>query len=163
MLADEINRTPPKTQAALLEAMQEHQVTAGKRHPLPSRRSSCWPRRTRSSRKAPTRCPRPSSTASCSWSGSTTRAPQVAGYALELTRRTRVSTGDVPDFIKQWVAWGAGPRAGQYLILGAKARAVLSGRSYVSGEDIRAVAHPVLRHRIITTSAPKPRASPRTR
>jgi hypothetical protein len=68
ILADEINRTPPKTQAALLEAMQEHQVTAGgKQHRLPSR-FSCWPRRTRSSRKAPIRCPKPSSTGSCSTS-----------------------------------------------------------------------------------------------
>ena len=64
-------------------------------------------------------------------------------------RRTRVTTPEAPDFVKQWVAWGAGPRASQYLILGAKAKAVLEGRHYVSGADIRAVAHPVLRHRII--------------
>ena len=73
VLADEINRTPPKTQAALLEAMQERQVTVGgERHRSPTR-SSSWPRRTRSSRRAPTRCPRPSSTGSCSTSSSTTR------------------------------------------------------------------------------------------
>jgi MoxR-like ATPase len=67
ILADEINRTPPKTQAALLEAMQEHQVTVGGSATSSTRRSSCWRRRTRSSRRAPIRCPRRSSTASCSW------------------------------------------------------------------------------------------------
>jgi len=65
-------------------------------------------------------------------------------------RLTRVHKGGVPDFIKEWVSWGAGPRSGQYLILGGKARAILQGRFYVSCEDIREVAAPVLRHRIIT-------------
>jgi MoxR-like ATPase len=77
----------------------------------------------------------------------------VIKYAMKLARQTRVSTGNVPDFVKQWVAWGAGPRASQYMIIGAKARAVLSGRYYVSTDDIKAVAHPVLRHRIITNFA----------
>ncbi len=190
ILADEINRTPPKTQAALLEAMQEHQVTAGgKRHPLPvpffvlatqnpieQEGTYPLPEAQLDRFMFMVRVDYPSAEEELRIIQSTTSvrttdvqsvisgeeilalqelvrrvpvADQVAGYALELTRRTRVSTGDVPDFIKQWVAWGAGPRAGQYLILGAKARAVLSGRSYVSGEDIRAVAHPVLRHRII--------------
>ena len=63
---------------------------------------------------------------------------------------TRVTKPDAPEFIKNWISWGAGPRASQYLILGGKARALLKGRYYVSTEDIRAVAHPVLRHRIIT-------------
>jgi MoxR-like ATPase len=74
----------------------------------------------------------------------------VVKYALRLTRATRVTKPDAPDFIKEWLSWGAGPRASQYLILGGKARALLKGRYYVSSEDIQAVAHPVLRHRIIT-------------
>ncbi|HVR82740.1 MAG TPA: AAA family ATPase, partial [Planctomycetota bacterium] len=63
---------------------------------------------------------------------------------------TRVSEGGVPDFVKEWVHWGAGPRASQYLIIGAKAHAVLQGRYYVTIQDIKAIAHPVLRHRIVT-------------
>jgi MoxR-like ATPase len=77
-------------------------------------------------------------------------APYVIRYAMKFTRLTRRDKGDVPDFIKNFVTWGAGPRASQNLILGAKARAVLHGRFYVSCEDVRAVAAPVLRHRIIT-------------
>jgi MoxR-like ATPase len=77
-------------------------------------------------------------------------APYVIRYALRFTRLTRKEKGDVPDFIKDYVTWGAGPRASQYLILAAKARAVLNGRPYVSCEDVRAVAPPVLRHRIMT-------------
>ena len=73
----------------------------------------------------------------------------VVRYAMEFARQTRIQTDDAPDFVKEWLAWGAGPRASQYLILGAKARAVLAGRNFVSGEDVRAVAKPVLRHRII--------------
>ena len=74
----------------------------------------------------------------------------VIQYAMSFARKTRVNQPDAPDFVKEWVSWGAGPRASQYLILGAKARAVLHGRYYVSCEDVRAVALPVLRHRIIT-------------
>src|SRR4029078_5413583 len=74
----------------------------------------------------------------------------VIRYALQLTRLTRVSEGGVPDFIKDFVGWGAGPRASQYLILAGKARARLKGRYHVSTEDIRQVALPVLRHRIVT-------------
>jgi MoxR-like ATPase len=74
----------------------------------------------------------------------------VIGYVLRLTRSTRVSKPESPQFIKDLLAWGAGPRASQYLILGGKVRALLHGREQVSKEDIQAVAHPVLRHRIIT-------------
>jgi MoxR-like ATPase len=77
-------------------------------------------------------------------------ADYVIRYAMKFTRLTRSEKGDVPDFIRKWVTWGAGPRATQFLVLGGKARAVLHGRYYVSCEDIRAVAIPVLRHRIIT-------------
>ena len=77
-------------------------------------------------------------------------APYVIRYAMKFTRLTRKDKGEVPDFIRDYVTWGAGPRATQFLVLGAKARAVLHGRYYVSCEDIRAVAVPVLRHRIIT-------------
>ena len=71
-------------------------------------------------------------------------------YALQLTRRTRPGQPDAAPFVRDYVQWGAGPRASQYLILGAKARAVLHDRFYVNCEDVRAVAFPVLRHRIIT-------------
>jgi len=77
-------------------------------------------------------------------------ADHVARYALKFTRLTRREKGEVPDFIQDYVSWGAGPRASQYLVLGAKARAVLHGRYYANCEDIRAVAPPVLRHRIMT-------------
>ena len=71
-------------------------------------------------------------------------------YALQFTRLTRKGEGQVPDFINEYVAWGAGPRASQYLVLAGKARALLKGRYHVSTEDIRQVALPVLRHRIVT-------------
>ena len=77
-------------------------------------------------------------------------ADHVARYAVRLTRMTRREKDDVPDFIRDYVSWGAGPRASQYMVLAAKARAVLNGRYYVSTDDIRAVAGPVLRHRIVT-------------
>src|SRR5262249_30509170 len=77
-------------------------------------------------------------------------ADHVIRYAMQFSRLTRGRHGDVPDFIKNYVSWGAGPRASQYLILGAKARAVLRGQPYVGTEDVLAVARPVLRHRIIT-------------
>ena len=78
-------------------------------------------------------------------------APHVIHYALRLVRATRVATEDAPEFVKETVSWGAGPRGLQYLLLGGKARAVLDGRFYVTTGDIDAVAHPVLRHRVITT------------
>jgi MoxR-like ATPase len=77
-------------------------------------------------------------------------ADHVFRYALELVRQTRPDKADAPDFVRQYIQWGAGPRASQYLILGAKARAVLQGRFYAACDDVRAVAYPVLRHRILT-------------
>ncbi len=191
VLADEINRTPPKTQAALLEAMQEHQVTVGgQRHrlsepffvlatqnpieqegtyPLPEAQLDRfmfntyvdYPSESEELEiiKRTTADAMPRVTASLdgeqilALQHIVRRVPiadHVARYALQLTRLTRREKGDVPDFITDYVSWGAGPRASQYLVLGAKARAVLHGRYYVSCEDIRAVAAPVLRHRIMT-------------
>ncbi|MFM1873697.1 MAG: ATPase RavA, partial [Planctomycetota bacterium] len=80
-------------------------------------------------------------------------ADAVLEYALRLTRQTRITTGDAPAWMKEWLQWGAGPRASQNLVLGAKAHALLQGRFYVSAEDIRAVAKPVLRHRLVTSFA----------
>ena len=74
----------------------------------------------------------------------------MVDYAVDLARATRPKETYSPDFVKKWLAWGAGPRAAQYLILGAKARAIIHGRFAVSADDIRAMAHPVLRHRIFT-------------
>jgi MoxR-like ATPase len=191
VLADEINRTPPKTQAALLEAMQEHQVTAGgRKHLLPEpffvlatqnpiEQEGTYPlpeaqldrfmflvrvqypsaqeemeivRRTTAGGVPDVRV---------ALSGEEILALQrlvarvpvsdaVLEYALSLTRRSRVGTPDTPDFVRDWVAWGAGPRASQYLVMAARARALLQGRTHASTEDIKAVAHPVLRHRILT-------------
>ena len=73
----------------------------------------------------------------------------VFRYAVSLVRKTRKTDPDSPDYIRNWLAWGAGPRASQYLILGAKARSILHGRGYASVEDIKAVCGPVLRHRIL--------------
>jgi MoxR-like ATPase len=190
VLADEINRTPPKTQAALLEAMQEQQVTVGgQRHPLPDpffvlatqnpiEQEGTYPlpeaqldrflfmvlvdypdeeeelaivKRTTADVSA-----RLTATLSASDVVELSRivrrvpvADHLARYAIQFARRTRVGRNNVPEMIKNYVSWGAGPRASQYLILAAKARAVLHGRYYVSGDDIRAVAPPVLRHRIV--------------
>ena len=191
ILADEINRTPPKTQAALLEAMQEHQVTVGgNRHRLaepffvlatqnPIEQEGTYPlpeaqldrfmfnifvdypdeeeefeivRRTTTDTV---------SKITATLSGEEIMALQhivrrvpvadhVLRYALQFTRLTRREKGEVPDFIQEFVSWGAGPRASQYLVLGAKARAVLHGRFYATCEDVRKVAAPVLRHRILT-------------
>jgi MoxR-like ATPase len=74
----------------------------------------------------------------------------MVDYAVDLARATRPKESSSPDFVKNWLAWGAGPRAAQYLILGAKARAILHGRFAVSAEDIRTMAYPVLRHRLVT-------------
>jgi MoxR-like ATPase len=191
ILADEINRTPPKTQAALLEAMQEHQVTVGGvRHPLaepffvlatqnPIEQEGTYPlpeaqldrfmlhilvdypseeeeleivRRTTADiavRLEPTL----DAQDILALQHLVRRVPvaeHVLRYALRLTRCTRRGHGEVPDFVREYVRWGAGPRASQYLILGAKARAVLHGRYHADCDDVRAVAHPVLRHRILT-------------
>ena len=77
-------------------------------------------------------------------------ADNVVQYAVKIARATRPKMEDAPDFIKEWIRWGAGPRAGQYLILGAKARAILRGRYNASCEDVKSVAPAVLRHRILT-------------
>lgn len=191
ILADEINRTPPKTQAALLEAMQEHQITAsGVRHPLeepffvlatqnPIEMEGTYPlpeaqldrfmfnvvidylpeddevevvRQTTSKK---------SDTIEAIFTGEdvirfhdTVRAVPVADemirYAVRLASASRPNQKDTPDFVNQWISWGAGLRAAQFLILGAKVRAVLQGRSHVIIEDIQKLATPTLRHRILT-------------
>jgi MoxR-like ATPase len=191
ILADEINRTPPKTQAAMLEAMQERQVTiGGERHPLPApffvlatqnpieqEGTYTLPeaQQDRFMFKVFVRYPKYdeeyviaetttahfepeveavlSAEAICRLQAMVRRvpvAPHVIHYALRLVRATRVHEGGVPDFVGEWVSWGAGPRGVQYLLLGGKARAVLDGRFFVTTDDLRAVAHPVLRHRVIT-------------
>lgn len=191
LLADEINRTPPKTQAALLEAMQEHQVTAaGRRHGLsepffvlatqnPIEQEGTYPlpeaqldrfmfqvfvdypeedeefeivRQTTTSARPEVH--KVLGVEEIRLLQETVRripvADHIIRYAMQFARLTRRGKGDVPDFIQQYVSWGAGPRASQYLILGAKARAMLKGRTWVSHDDVRAVAAPVLRHRIVT-------------
>ncbi len=191
VLADEINRTPPKTQAALLEAMQEHQVTVGGRkhrldepffvlatqnpieqegtYPLPEAQLDRFMfhvridyptedeeleivRRTTADLET-TVSPALSAEEIVGLSRIVRRIPiadHVARYALQLARLTRSSEPTAPDFVRQNIRWGAGPRASQYLVLGAKARAVLQGRTFVTHEDIQAVAAPVLRHRLKT-------------
>ena len=198
VLADEINRTPPKTQAALLEAMQEKQVTvAGNKHvlpnpffvlatqnpieqegtyPLPEAQQDRfmftiavgYPNEEDEFRiiESTTSSARPlvervvSGDELLMMQNLVRRVPAAAyiiRYALKLARLTRphVQFGEapdpnVPDFVKKYVTWGAGPRAGQNLILAAKARSLLRGRTYVAIEDVKAVALPVLRHRVIT-------------
>ncbi len=191
VLADEINRTPPKTQAALLEAMQERQVTiGGAKHrlpdpffvlatqnpieqegtyPLPEAQQDRfmfnilvdYPEEEEEFRivEMTTANHQPqlervlSATDILEMQDIVRKvpvAPYVIRYAMKFTRLTRKEKGAVPDFVRDYVTWGAGPRASQFLILAAKARAVLHGRFYVSSEDVRSVAIPVLRHRIIT-------------
>jgi MoxR-like ATPase len=192
LLADEINRTPPKTQAALLQAMQEYRVTAGGRtYPLdlpflvfatqnPIEQEGTYPlpeaqldrfmfyvdvdypsaeeevqivRSTTSSARAPLR--RVLSPARIrQLQDLVLRVPaadHVVRYAVDLVRSTRPKEPGAPDFVRDYVAWGAGPRASQYLILGAKSRAVLDGRVAASEEDVRALARPVLVHRVIAS------------
>jgi MoxR-like ATPase len=191
VLADEVNRTPPKTQAALLEAMQERQVTVGgERHRLPDpffvlatqnpiEQEGTYPlpeaqldrfmlnilvdypseEEELDVVKLTTSIQRP--TVSKVLSGNEILALQeivrkvpvadhVARYAVHLTRATRREKDGAPAFIRDFLSWGAGPRASQFLVLAAKARAVLHGNYHVSIDDIRSVAGPVLRHRIIT-------------
>jgi MoxR-like ATPase len=191
VLADEVNRTPPKTQAALLEAMQEKQVTiGGQRHGLPApffvlatqnpieqEGTYTLPEAQQDRFMFKVFVKYPSYDEEFQIADSTTTqfepsvdellsaedilkiqdlvrrvpaAPHVVHYALRLVRATRVHEGEHPDFITEWVSWGAGPRAVQFLLLGGKARAVLNGRFFVTTDDIKAVAHPVLRHRVIT-------------
>ncbi|MFO0805357.1 MAG: MoxR family ATPase [Gemmataceae bacterium] len=191
VLADEINRTPPKTQAALLEAMQERQVTVGgTRHKLsspffvlatqnPIEQEGTYPlpeaQQDRFMFKVFVKYP--SFKEEFEIARRTTgiaveditpvlngdqimeiqtlvrKVPvtdHVIHYCLALVRQTRVGEPGTPKFIKEWMSWGAGPRAVQNLILGGKARALLYGRSHVTTEDIKALAKPVLRHRILT-------------
>jgi len=190
ILADEINRTPPKTQASLLEAMQEHQVTAaGVRHVLPEpffvlatqnpiEMEGTYPlpeaqldrfmfnvvinylpeadevavvQQTTSTRKE---------TIEALFTGDDVLsfhdlvrkvpvAEEVVRYAVKLVSATRPHQPGTPDFVNEWVNWGAGTRAGQFLVLGAKVRVLLEGRTHVTKDDIRALASPVLRHRVL--------------
>lgn len=192
LLADEINRTPPKTQAALLEAMQERHVTAGAityrlpqpffvlatqnpieqegTYPLPEAQLDRfmfnlvlkYPSAAEELRilKQTTSGEEPKLTTALT--GRQILALQevvrkvpvpdhVFVYARDLVRATRPEEPEAYSFVKQYISWGAGPRAGQYLILGGKARALLNGRFAVNTDDIKSVAHPVLRHRIVTT------------
>src|SRR5262245_41114567 len=191
ILADEINRTPPKTQAALLEAMQERQVTVGRvRHRLsdpffvlatqnPIEQEGTYPlpeaQQDRFMFKVFVNYPSfkeefeiarrttaliqedlasvLSGDAILDLQRLVRRVPvtdHVIQYTLALVRQTRVGEPGTPKFVRDWLSWGAGPRAVQYLILGGKARALLYGRTYVQCEDIQALALPVLRHRIPT-------------
>lgn len=190
ILADEINRTPPKTQAALLEAMQEHQVTAaGVRYPLdkpffvlatqnPIEMEGTYPlpeaqldrfmfnvvidylpedeevevvMRTTAAPPPPIE-PLFTGDDVLRFHEVVRRVPvaeDVARYAVRLASASRPNRPDSPDFVNHWVSWGAGLRAAQYLVLGAKARALLAGRVHVTHEDIQSLAYPVLRHRIL--------------
>ncbi len=190
ILADEINRTPPKTQAALLEAMQERQVTVGRiRHKLsdpffvlatqnPIEQEGTYPlpeaQQDRFMFKVFVKYPSfkeefeiarrttalINDDTSAVLSGENIlqlqhlvrRVPvtdHVIQYTLALVRQTRVSEPGIPKFIKDWLSWGAGPRAVQNLILGGKACALLYGRTHVQTDDIQALAYPVLRHRLL--------------
>ena len=191
VLADEINRTPPKTQAALLEAMQERQVTIGRvRHRLeapffvlatqnPIEQEGTYPlpeaqqdrfmfkvfvkypkfdeefeiaRRTTTSTQEEV-SPVLSGEQIIELQNLVRRVPvtdHVIRYTLALVRQTRIGEPGVPKFVRDWLSWGAGPRAVQYLILGGKARALLHGRVHVQTDDIKTLAFPVLRHRILT-------------
>jgi MoxR-like ATPase len=191
ILADEINRTPPKTQAALLQAMQEYHVTTGgNTYPLdlpffvlatqnPIEQEGTYPLPEaqldrfmfmvyvnyppREDERTIVR----TTTAELNYDlrfvlggkdilgiqKIVRRVPvseHVIDYAVNLARATRPGMPDAPQFINEWLTWGAGPRAAQYLILGAKARAIFSGRLNVTCDDIRKIAHPVLRHRLFT-------------
>ena len=190
ILADEINRTPPKTQAALLEAMQEYQVTAaGIRYPLeqpffvlatqnPIEMEGTYPlpeaqldrfmfnvvmdylpeneevevvART-TSQAAPTIEARFSGDDVLRFHEMVRKVPvaeETVRYAVRLAAATRPGQKNAPAFINDWVTWGAGTRAGQFLVLGAKARALVKGRSHVTTDDIRTLSFPVLRHRVL--------------
>ena len=194
ILADEINRTPPKTQAALLEAMQEHKVTIGGSdykldepffvlatqnpieqegtYPLPEAQLDRfmfkvvihYPTKDEEQQIALLTTGAQKQELEAVFTGEEILnlqrlireipiTPHVAGYAVNIVRATRAKEPDAPDFVKQLIDWGAGPRAVQYLVLGAKAHAALHGHYNVSCEDIRAVAKPVLRHRILPSFA----------
>src|SRR5438552_247584 len=190
LLADEINRTPPKTQAALLEAMQQHQVTAaGVRHvldepffvlatqnpiemegtyPLPEAQLDRFmfnvvmdylPEDEEVAVVAQTTARQPEPIAPLFTGEDVQRfhkvvrkvpiAEDLVRYAVRLAATSRPHRNGSPDFINEWINWGAGLRAGQFLVLGAKVRALLHGRSHVTMDDIKALAYPTLRHRIL--------------
>ncbi len=194
ILADEINRTPPKTQAALLEAMQERQITVGRqRHVLsdpffvlatqnPIEQEGTYPlpeaQQDRFMLKVSVDYPSFQDEFEVARRTTGTSSEQVEQvlsgeeilhlqqvvrgievsdnvirYALAIVRQTRVSQDGAPDFVLEQVGWGAGPRAVQFLILGAKARAATLGRPHVDPEDIKFLAKPVLRHRMVVTFA----------
>jgi MoxR-like ATPase len=194
ILADEINRTPPKTQSALLQAMQELQVTAGGEtyalpppllvlatqnpveqegtYPLPEAQLDRfllniyldYPSTAEeeqivmetTSGYAPEVAPVMGREGILRLQRLVREAPvgqQVVEYAVRLTRATRPHDPEAPEFVRQWVQWGAGPRAPQAMVLGAKVRALLEGRLTASREDVRALALPALRHRIIPSFA----------
>ncbi|MEK6237720.1 MAG: AAA family ATPase [Planctomycetales bacterium] len=190
VLADEINRTPPKTQASLLEAMQEHQVTAaGVRYPLeepffvlatqnPIEMEGTYPlpeaqldrfmfnviidylpeedevevvKRTTSSRPEPIEALFTGEDV-MQFQEMVRRVPaadEIHQYAVRLAAASRPGQENSPDFVDQWISWGAGLRAAQCLVLGGKARALLQGRAHVSPDDVRALIHPVMRHRVL--------------
>ena len=190
VLADEVNRTPPKTQAALLQAMQEYRVTAGGRtfplelpflvfatqnpieqegtYPLPEAQLdrfmflihvgyptaeeefSIVKTTTGGPQTAPTRVLSPEEILALQDLVRRVPVPDhVVRYAVELVRRTRPKEPGVPELIAKNVSWGAGPRASQSLVIAAKARAILNGRFAASVEDVKALALPVLRHRVL--------------
>jgi len=192
ILADEINRTPPKTQAALLEAMEEHRVTVGERtyelpepffvlatqnpieqegtYPLPEAQLDRFMfhivvdypsgeeemaimKRVTGTYEAKL-TPTLSGEEILRLQEIVRRVPagdHVFQYARDLARASRPGANDAPDFVNELVNWGAGPRAGIYLMLAAKARAILHGRYHATTDDVREMALPVLRHRVITT------------
>lgn len=190
VLADEVNRTPPKTQAALLEAMQEHRVTAGGvthtlqepffvlatqnpieqegTYPLPEAQLdrfmfNLWldypsPQEETAIVKATTSqlSPSPAHVMSgaeiLSFQELVRKVPvadNVVEFAVRLSTSTRPRSSSAPKFVRDWLSWGAGPRASQYMVLGAKTRSLLTGRTTPDIDDIRAMALPVLRHRIV--------------
>ena len=194
VLADEINRTPPKTQAALLQAMQEHQVTAGGAtyplpepffvlatqnpieqegtYPLPEAQLDRfmlelrvgYPSRTEEEAiveqttggHRTVMAPVLDADAIVAMQALVRRIPVSKGLiraAVTLARMTRPDDPDAPSFVREFVDWGAGPRASQYLVLGAKARAAIAGRPIADLDDVRAVALPVLRHRVVSNFA----------
>ncbi len=191
LLADEINRTPPKTQAALLQSMQEYKVTAGgvtypldlpffvlaTQNPIEQEGTYPLPEAQLDRFMFNIYIDYPNAAAEKQIVMTTTSdydpmlepvitgedilllqkivrkvpiAESIVDYAVALSRGSRPNNPDAPDFIKDWVNWGSGPRASQYLVLGAKARAIMHSRYHVSHDDIKAVAKPVLRHRILT-------------
>jgi len=191
VLADEINRTPPKTQAALLQAMQEHEVTAAGEtfkleepffvlatqnpieqegtYPLPEAQLdrfmfNLWvnyPSLDEEKQIVKTTTGgREASLKIVLDAGRIMQlqklvrevpvADNVVDFAVQLARKTRPNESAAPQFIKDWITWGAGPRASQYLVLGAKTRAIFDGRPTPDIDDVRAVATPVLRHRLVT-------------